>query len=62
MNNKRDMCINCRNKSIGCEKFCEAYKGSFNSYLYTIMANNRIAQREREIALRLKKGAEKKCR
>lgn len=54
MNNKRDMCINCRNKSIGCEKFCSAYKSSYDKSIYNILASNRIAQREREIALRLR--------
>ncbi len=54
MNNKRDMCIRCRNKSIGCEKFCSTYKSSYDNSICNIIANNRIALREREIALRLR--------
>lgn len=62
MQNKRDMCIKCRNKSIGCEKFCEAYKGSFRAYLSNIITNNRIAQREREIAMRVKGGSKRESK
>lgn len=51
--NKRDMCIKCRNKSIGCEKFCTVYKNSFESCLDSVKMNLRIKQREAEIAQRV---------
>ena len=50
----RDMCHKCKNKSIGCEKFCSTYKSSYDKYIYNIITNNRIAKREREIALRVR--------
>ena len=51
---KRDMCVRCKNKSIGCEKFCNSYKSSYDKTIYNIITNNRIAKREQEIALRVR--------
>ena len=51
---KRDMCVRCKNKSIGCEKFCSTYKSSYDKTICNIITNNRIAKREQEIALRVR--------
>ena len=51
----RDCCKRCKNESIGCEKFCTAYKNSFESCLDTVKMNLRIKQREAEIAQRVSK-------
>ena len=51
----RDMCVRCKNKSIGCEKFCSTYKSSYDKYIYNIINNNRIAKREQEIAQRVRR-------
>ena len=56
---KRDMCYKCKNKSIGCKKFCSTYKSSYDMIICNIITNNRIAKREQEIALRVR-GAKKK--
>lgn len=50
----RDMCNKCKNEHTGCNKFCSSYKRSYDSYIDNIKRCNRIAQREREIALRLR--------
>lgn len=55
----RDMCHMCKNKSIGCEKFCSTYKSSFDLSLHNIITNSRIAQREQEIAHRLRRRVKK---
>lgn len=56
---KRDMCYKCKNESIGCKKFCSAYKSSYDKTIENILNARRAAKREQEIALRVR-GAKKK--
>ena len=51
---KRDMCVRCKNKSIGCKKFCSTYKSSYDNTIQNIIDTRRAALREQEIALRLR--------
>ena len=55
---KRDMCVRCQNKSIGCKKFCSTYKSSYDKTIQNILDVRRAAIREQEIALRVR-GAKK---
>lgn len=56
---KRDMCYKCKNESIGCKKFCNTYKSSYDKTIENILNARRAAKREQEIALRVR-GAKKR--
>lgn len=51
---KVDMCTGCRNKSIGCKKFCSSYKSSYEEYIRNITIGSRIRQGEKEVLRRMK--------
>lgn len=48
-------CIRCKSKSkrVGCTKFCDRYKSSYEECIRVALLNIRIARREEEIFNRI---------
>lgn len=52
------MCKNmkCKNRSIGCSKFCDRSRGSFQDTLEEVKLQLRVRQREAEIIRKMSEG------
>lgn len=46
-------CISCKSKRVGCTKFCDRYRSSYEDCIRVAILNFRIARREEEIFNRI---------
>lgn len=46
-------CISCKSKRLGCTKFCDRYRSSYEDCIRAALLNIRIARREEEIFNRI---------
>lgn len=49
------MCKNCKNKTVGCSKFCDRSRNEFREHIEELKLQIRVRQREAEI-IRMMKG------
>lgn len=47
-------CETCKNKKIGCSKFCTKYKNEYDLCIESIKLQQRVHQREEEIIRRIR--------
>lgn len=50
-----EMCRKCKNKTIGCSKFCSSYKRSYDSFINNTKQLMRVRLREQEIYNKLRR-------